>query len=52
MEQSLPDGDDGEELIDTKVEGVHSTDKDSWPSEKYASSVRYGDWPADYAKKI
>ena len=28
MEQSLADIGDGEELIDTKVMGVHSTDKD------------------------
>ena len=33
MEQSLEDSGDGEELIDTKVEGVHSTDKGLRPSQ-------------------
>ena len=27
MEQGLADRDDGEEMVDTEVEGVHSTDK-------------------------
>ena len=33
MEQSLGDQGDGEELIDTKVEGVHSTDRRQQPSQ-------------------
>ena len=33
MEQSLADRGDGQELIDTKIEGVDSTDKVSWPSQ-------------------
>ena len=50
MEQSLADRDDGEEVIDTKVGGVHSTDKDLRPP-KHASSVGYGRYPVDYAEK-
>ena len=33
MEETLADILDGDELIDTKVEGVHWTDKDQGPSE-------------------
>ena len=32
MEQSLADSDDGEEQMDTKVGGVHSTDGRQQPS--------------------
>ena len=46
MEQSLADRGDEEEVIDTKIEGVHSMDKDLRPSQ-YASSVRCGHYPAD-----
>ena len=33
MKQSLVDRGSGEELMDTKVGSVHSTDKDLWPSQ-------------------
>ena len=33
MEQRLTDRGNGEELIDTKVEGVHSTDNRPLPSQ-------------------
>ena len=33
IEQNLADRDDGEELIDTKVEGIHLADKGQWPSQ-------------------
>ena len=33
MEQSMADSGDGEEQTDTKVGGVHSTDKEQWPSQ-------------------
>ena len=46
MEQSLTDRGDGEELIDTKLGGVHSTDSRLQPS---SSSFWYGHRPADYA---
>ena len=32
MEQTLAERGDGEQLIDTKVDGVHLTDKDLRPS--------------------
>ena len=41
MEQSLADRGDGEDLIDTKVLGVHTTDNKLQPSQ-YASSVWFG----------
>ena len=47
MDQNLADRGDREELIDTIVEGVHSTNSPP----KYGSSVRYGSLPADYEVK-
>ena len=35
MEQSLADRDDGEDLIEAKVGGVHSTDSQLQPSQVY-----------------
>ena len=46
MEQSLADRDDGEKLIDTKVGGVHLTNK-NLQLPKHDPSVGYGQWPAD-----
>ena len=46
MGQSLSDRGDGEELMDTKVGGVHSTDKIDGPP-KYASSIENGIHPAE-----
>ena len=51
MEQSLADRGDREELIDTKVGGVHLTDEDLWPSQ-YAYSMWYGHMAADYLVKF
>ena len=51
MEQSLAGRGDGEELIDTKVEGVHSTDEDLWPYQ-YAYSMWYGHMATDYLVKF
>ena len=45
MEQRLADRGDGEELVDTKVGGVYSTDSQLQP---YALTVWYGRLPADY----
>ena len=41
MGQSVTDRGDGEELIDTKVGGVHSTEKTYGPP-KYASGIGNG----------
>ena len=48
MEQCLADRGDGEELVDTKLGGVHRRIADYSPP-NYASSVCYEHWPADYA---
>ena len=47
MQQGLIARCDGEEVIDTKVGGIHSTDSQL----QYASSVRYEHWPTDYVLK-
>ena len=39
MEQSLADRGDEEEFIDTKVEGVHSTDSQQQPSQVFLYCV-------------
>ena len=49
MEESLTDRGDGEELIITNVEGVHSTDKDLQPSQL---CVICGLQPAHYVVKF
>ena len=51
MEQSLADKGEGEELIDTRLGCVHSTDNRLQPSH-YTSSLWYGHWPADYALNL
>ena len=51
MEQSLTDRVNGEELVNTRVGGVHSMDKDLRPP-NYASSVTYVHWSADYEVKL
>ena len=48
--ESLANRGDGEELIDTKVGGVHLTTKIYGP-QKYASSIGNGPYPSDYAVK-
>ena len=50
MEQDLADRYDGEELIDTKVGGLHGRTK-IYGFSKHAFSVGYGQWPTDYAEK-
>ena len=51
MGQSLADRGDGDELIDTKVGYVHSTDKDLLSS-KLCFNIGNGLQPAEYAVKI
>ena len=51
MRKSLADRSDGEERIDTKLGGVHLTDKTYGPP-KYAYSVRYGLQPVDEDVKL
>ena len=50
MNQSVSDRSDGEELRDTKVVGVYSTDSQLQPFQVYILVYDMGiDWPADYA---
>ena len=52
MEQSLADKGDGEELIDTKVGEVHSTDCRLQPFPNMLQAYDMGTFPADYAVKF